>query len=185
MARDYAKGKKKSSTRATRKKPSNNSALSSLKIFLAGVFAGVCLCLVAFWVMRNPGQLPVGQQPSEEEQIAAPPKPRFDFYDMLPEQTIEVETPEIEPARELSAPAAKEQFLLQAGSFRQREDADRRRAQLLLLGLEPTVQEATGENGRWYRVYLGPFDSRSQMSRAQGLTAAQNIETLPLKRGTP
>ncbi|MCR9107020.1 MAG: SPOR domain-containing protein [Gammaproteobacteria bacterium] len=185
MARDYAKAKKKKSARNTRKQTTTRDAASGMKLFAAGVFTGVCLCLLTLWAMRSPGPLPAGQQAAEDEPVSAPPKPRFDFYDMLPEQTIEVETPEIEPARELSVPAAKEQFLLQAGSFRQREDADRRRAQLLLLGLEPNIQEATGENGRWYRVYLGPFESRAQMSRAQGLTAAQNIETLPLKRGTP
>jgi cell division protein FtsN len=74
---------------------------------------------------------------------------------------------------------------LQAGSFRQREDADRRRAELLLLGLEPRVEEATGDNGRWYRVYLGPYDSRAKMARARSLTAGQDIDTLLLKRGNP
>ena len=73
---------------------------------------------------------------------------------------------------------------LQAGSFRQREDADRRRAELLLLGLEPRVEESKGDNGRWFRVYLGPFESRSKMSKARSLTAAQNIDTLVLKRSS-
>ena len=44
--------------------------------------------------------------------------------------------------------ANTEAYLLQAGSFRQREDADRRRAELLLLGLEPTVEETNGDNGQ-------------------------------------
>ena len=74
---------------------------------------------------------------------------------------------------------------LQAGSFRQREDADRRRAELLLLGLEPKVEETNGDNGQWFRVYVGPFANRSAMAKARSLTAAQNIDTLVLKRGTP
>ena len=76
-------------------------------------------------------------------------------------------------------------YLLQAGSFRQLADADRRRAELLLLGLEPNIEETSGDNGRWYRVYVGPFDSRAKVSRARSLTAGQNIDTLLLKRDKP
>jgi cell division protein FtsN len=73
-------------------------------------------------------------------------------------------------------------YLLQAGSFRQLEDADRRRAELLLLGLEPRIEETSGDNGRWFRVYVGPFESRSKLARARSLAAAQRIDTLLLKR---
>ena len=81
--------------------------------------------------------------------------------------------------------SSTETYVLQAGSFKQKDDADRRRAELLLLGLTPNIEEANGDNGHWYRVYLGPFASRSAMAKARGLTAAQNIDTLLLKRGTP
>ena len=97
----------------------------------------------------------------------------------------ELDPDEMQKPRDSVSQATSEQYLLQAGSFRQREDADRRRAELLLLGLEPQVEEATGDNGRWYRVYLGPYSSRSEMSRARSLTAGQDIDTLLLKRGTP
>ena len=95
---------------------------------------------------------------------------------------IEDEVPAPEPGTPAEAPRSSEYYLLQAGSFRQQEDADRRRAELLLLGLEPTIRESTGDNGRWFRVYLGPFETRSKMSRARSLAAAQNIDTLVLKR---
>ncbi|MBT6126956.1 MAG: sporulation protein, partial [Halieaceae bacterium] len=98
------------------------------------------------------------------------------------EHSQEEDTPGAESARPLANTALSEYYLLQAGSFRQREDADRRRAELLLLGLEPSIEESTGENGRWFRVYLGPFGERSNMSKARSLTAGQNIDTLLLKR---
>ena len=92
---------------------------------------------------------------------------------------------EIDPAQVVTSRTSQvsEFFLLQAGSFKQKEDADRRRAQLLLLGLEPTIEETNGDNGRWYRVYLGPFQTKSRMSKARSLTAAQDIDTLMLRRG--
>ena len=81
--------------------------------------------------------------------------------------------------------ATRAQYLLQAGSFRQEADADRRRGELALLGLEATVEPSENDSGRWYRVYLGPFDSRSDMARARSLTAQADMDTLLLKRDAP
>ncbi|TXS92678.1 sporulation protein [Parahaliea aestuarii] len=122
--------------------------------------------------------------PSAKPAAQTPPKPRFDFYTVLPEQTIdvEVEPAEVAQPRATTTANSKEVYLLQAGSFRQREDADRRRAELLLLGLEPRIEESSADNGRWFRVFVGPFDSRSKMAKARSLTAGQDIDTLLLKR---
>ena len=83
------------------------------------------------------------------------------------------------------AGAAEESYLLQAGSFRQREDAERRRAELLLLGLQPKVEESDSDTGHWFRVYLGPYNSHTEMTRAKSLMAAQDIDSLLLKRTAP
>ena len=96
---------------------------------------------------------------------------------------------EVEPASDVSKPrdqtTTADPYVLQAGSFRELEDADRRRAQLILLGLIPTIEETSGDNGRWFRVYVGPFESRSSMQNARSLTANQDIDTLLLKRDRP
>jgi cell division protein FtsN len=121
---------------------------------------------------------------------AAPPAlevtvgPRFDFYTVLPNQELDL-NPDIEPAELQSGNANSAQYLLQVGSFRQQTDADRRRGELALLGLEATVEPGDGDNGRWYRVYLGPFESRSEMARARSLTAQADMDTLLLKRESP
>jgi len=59
---------------------------------------------------------------------------------------------------------------------------DRRRGELALLGLEATIELTRGSNGVWYRVYLGPFESRSAMAKARSMTAQQSIDTLLMKR---
>ena len=114
-------------------------------------------------------------------------RPRFDFYTNLTQESIDEVQDQVEPAADVSKPPTAnelpEPYLLQAGSFRQPDDAERRRAQLLLLGLEPVIEETSSSNGIWFRVYLGPFESRELMVRARGLTTNQNIETLLLKRG--
>lgn len=190
MARDYAKTRKTAGKSSSGRKPSSRGGRTAAagsghggRWFMAGLFSGVFLSFLLY--LRT---LPVddhGQQvvARPEPAAAEPPRPRYDFYTILPEQQLD---PQVEPAQ-LAEPVAAgaEVYLLQAGSFRQREDADRRRAELLLLGLEPRVEEANSDNGRWYRVYLGPFHSHPDMARARSLTAAQDIDTLLLKRGSP
>jgi hypothetical protein len=208
MVRDFAKkrgsGKKSGAPRQARSRApggQDRPATGGGRAFLAGLLTGAVLSFVVWLGTLPPGDTSGGAPgagppdassggaPDAQQVVAAPPRPRFDFYTVLPEQTIEVEpapvpverTPPVETTRQQPA-AATEFYLLQAGSFRQREDAERRRAELLLLGLEPKVEEATGDNGRWFRVFLGPYQRHAEMSRARSLTSAQGIETLPLRR---
>ena len=188
MARDYAKTRRPAAGRSpARKKTASNrgrrdagASGGGWRWFLAGLLCGLFLSFLLYLrtLPSTDGTEPVAAKP--EPTAPEPPKPRYDFYTILPEQNIDAG---IEPAQVTEPVAAgAEVFLLQAGSFRQREDADRRRAELLLLGLEPRVEETTSDNGRWFRVYLGPFNSHAAMSKARGLTAAQDIDTLLLRR---
>jgi cell division protein FtsN len=196
MARDFAKTRKPGSRATQRKKkaPQRQSSRSApearpgsgWRIYFGGLLSGVFLSFLLYLSALPPANKPdLGPDAAPIAAVPAePPKPRFDFYTMLPEQTIDGP---VEPAEVAKPPpgAVQATYLLQAGSFRQREDADRRRAELLLLGLEPKVEESNSDNGRWFRVYLGPFNSHPAMTRARSLTAAQDIDTLLLKRGTP
>ncbi|MEM6579793.1 MAG: SPOR domain-containing protein [Pseudomonadota bacterium] len=194
MAKDFAKARNsgsKSSSKSNRQRKSSAKVTqgksgTGWRAYFAGVLTG---CFLSFLVYLNSlpkeaDTIATPQALPSETVAVEPPEPRFDFYTMLEEQTLEMP---VEPARvtELPAEPVRDVYLLQAGSFRLKDDADRRRAELLLLGLEPRVEEATSDNGRWFRVYLGPFDSRPAMAKARSLTAAQDIDTLLLKRGTP
>jgi len=198
VAQDFAKRKQGSNGRKTpaRKKPSQRRSATTQsrqapahgwRWYFAGVLTGVFLSFLLYLGTLPPPAGSMQEQQSGPQPTVEPPKPRFDFYTLLPEQTIEVEVETqaeaVKPRTSKKTPT--ELYLLQAGSFRQREDADRRRAELLLLGLEPKVEETNGDNGRWYRVYVGPFDTHSKMARARSLTANQNIDTLLLKRSKP
>jgi len=151
-----------------------------LQGFVAGCVTGVLASLgTAHW----------SQQPEEPARAIAmaPPNlqvetgPRFDFYEVLPNQELDL-NPEIEPADLQTSRLDNEQYLLQVGSFRKETDADRRRGELALLGLDASTEASDSDNGRWFRVYLGPFASRSEMARARTLTAEADMDTLLLKR---
>ncbi len=67
-----------------------------------------------------------------------------------------------------SPPAASEDkyiYYLQAGAFRQQEDADSTRAKLALLGVEARVTERLSDSGTLYRVRVGPFGQIETMNR--------------------
>lgn len=57
----------------------------------------------------------------------------------------------------------KGSYVLQVGSFKKMEEADRLRAALALLGIESSVQVVRiGDNDNWHRVRIGPFDDTTQ-----------------------
>lgn len=108
-------------------------------------------------------------------------KPGFRFYDMLPES--EVIPPNVE---EYSPGPAKVNmdYLIQSGSFRSKEDAERQRAHIAFQGLRASVQRIDLDSGAvWYRVNVGPFTSRSQANAA--VDKLVNINIQPLVRKIP
>lgn len=126
---------------------------------------------------------------------------KFQFYTMLPQQEVvapvagdktSVATPPPLPPADKPAsadkPAAEKpaataaRFQLQAGSFRTRQEADRRRAELVLSGLNVSVQDVkTGAGEEWFRVMVGPFGSEADMQKARQQLAAMKVDTLPIR----
>jgi cell division protein FtsN len=170
-----ARRKRASSRGASRSQPAASGG--GLRWYAAGFGSGLFCAFMIYLATLPPAE---NEQPVAGEPVAAAPQPSFDFFEVLPEQRIDVEVdPADLPQRSADSDAV---YLLQAGSFRDAADADRRRGELLLLGLEPRVEESEGGNGRWFRVVLGPFESRSAMARARSLTAQQDIDTLLMRR---
>ncbi|NNC55868.1 MAG: sporulation protein, partial [Pseudomonadales bacterium] len=74
-------------------------------------------------------------------------------------------------------------YLIQAGSFLTREQAERRLVELKLLGLDPRVDERVNQDGsRWQRVLLGPFDSRSRMSGVRNVLLSNDIDAMVMQK---
>ena len=124
----------------------------------------------------------------EGDEIPPPPKPRFDFYTLLPE--LEVVVPEDEISGE-STPESREaapkvmteggEFILQAGSFKQYQEADRLKASLALLGVQAHIQKVDVNNDTWHRVRIGPIASLAEINDIRSRLKANDIDTMLLK----
>ncbi|PWB31772.1 cell division protein [Pseudomonas sp. SDI] len=90
------------------------------------------------------------------------------------------QTPPPPPA--VIKPAATTQFFLQAGSFRKQADADKVRAQIILLGQAVQVESGTVKEETWYRVLVGPFSNRDQLTVAQKQLAGSGFSNLLLQQ---
>ena len=74
------------------------------------------------------------------------------------------------------------QYFLQAGSFRKQADADKVRAQIILLGQSVKVESGTVKDETWYRVLVGPFSNREQLTGAQKQLAGAGFSNLLLQQ---
>jgi cell division protein FtsN len=73
-------------------------------------------------------------------------------------------------------------FFLQAGSFRTQADADRVRAQIILIGQDVRVESGKVKDDTWYRVLVGPFNDRTQLTQAQKQLASNGFKNLLLQQ---
>ena len=99
----------------------------------------------------------------------------------LPVATAPTATTPTPPPSVAKAPLST-QFFLQAGSFRKQADADKVRAQIILLGQNVQVESGTVREETWYRVLVGPFASREQLGSAQKQLAASGFGNLLLQQ---
>lgn len=126
---------------------------------------------------------------SNGEDVASPQEEveeeRFDFYKMLPafEITIEDDEPVVNEDTEPQAIDEPGVYLLQAGSFSTHNDADRRRAELALHGIESRVQRATVNGREYYRVYIGPIEELDQLNMTRSRLRTAKIDVMRIKLG--
>jgi len=66
-----------------------------------------------------------------------------------------------------STSTTKNAFLVQLGSFKSKQEADRIKASLSLKGFSITVVTVSQKNVTWYRVMTGPYPSRIEAEKAQ------------------
>jgi len=168
-----------------RSSPPKKSALSETPLFngshVSGFIVGLLVGIIASLGVVggiNPSSLPQAITASPPNLEDDSRQPSFTFFTTLEDESFPIG----DVTESLPSKSKYTRYVLQAGSFRASTDADRRRGELALLGLEAAVEEINTDTGNWHRVYIGPFESRSAMAKARSLTAQSDIDTLLLKR---
>lgn len=159
---------------------------------LLGLAIGLAVALGIYVRERLPAEpvAPAGIPAPAENTIpgvreAAPesePEPRvtFDFYEMLPNLDVDVyEEPQQLP-KPTPVPAKPNPgiYILQAGSFSRLEDANRRKAEIALLGVRSDIKKGTASGRTVYRVYTNPLESGDEVNRISTLLQDSDIEVL-------
>ena len=127
-------------------------------------------------------------------------KDKLEFYSILPNREVtipEVEKPEneIQTNQEKSESVKRDAgivkqapkknisyiYTLQVGSFLRFKDADKRKANLALLGIGSKIHAIKTNNKTHYRVLVGPYDDIKRINEIDAVMKSNNIRTLLLK----
>lgn len=187
-----ARRKPRASSKNTSRRKTNKTTVSQMRlfvtavvtvIFMLGLFALNKISLENTSTNNSPANTAGHQKADKSTAIPAHESEaeEYTFYSKL--KDFEVLIPEntgYESQRELE----KNYFyLIQAGSFKTGEQAERRLVELKLLALDPKVSSAVNSSGNlWYRVRLGPFKSRREMAAVRNTIISNGIEAMVMRR---
>lgn len=185
---------------AKRRQTKRNSGISPVVAMLFGLAVGLSVAVAVYVKDREPDAvagIPATEPASMQGALddngetpveTAPPakqkeEKRFTFYDILP--NFEVVTPEQEPvtAADTTPKAIVEPgvYVLQAGSFSTHNDADRRRAELALHGIESHIQRVKVNDRNYHRVYIGPTDDLDELNILRSRLRAAKIDVFRIR----
>ncbi len=190
MPRDYAKSQHKEA------KP-----IPGWIWMFAGLTIGLFVALLVYIKDNSSGKIAITetvtkvfQEKNEargvkKKQTQIPPKPpvtnkpKFDFYTILPE--LEVAIPEqelINTDSKNTTSTVHHQYILQAGSFKKFEEADKLKARLALQGIEASIQKVRiNDTDTWHRVRIGPMNNIKILNNTRRRLRALGIASIVVK----
>lgn len=131
--------------------------------------------------IAKPKEAPAANKNKGKQPAPAAPKVErnFDFYEILPNQKVLPGKKSDLP----DAPIPVVRFYLQAGAFIQEAEADKKRAEMLLLGLQAQSQVGKGKDGKTlYRVIIGPYANQEDAKAALSNLKASGVETILIQQ---
>lgn len=201
MARDY-----KNSRRKPAKKP-----VAGWVWMLSGLMIGLLIALLVYLSQQpgmsrsGTAATPVKAKPASKqtvtETLATPVKKpatvvakkvekpaednslRYEFYTVLPESEIVIPEQEL-LQRERQSPGSKKvkhAYILQAGSFRQKTEAESLKARLALLGVESSVEKVVVNGDIWHRIRIGPYVSVRDINSVRNRLLHNNINAILIR----
>ncbi len=190
-----AKRKKRRSSRTTRSKQKQSFPGWLWMIF--GLAIGLSVALAVYMRDHQPATAVATNKPApaeavvdsngeagrSDEQQAPVEERRFTFYELLPNFVVEIPDQEPEKAADVAPQAVTEPgvYVLQAGSFSTEKDAERRRAELGLLGIASKIQRVKINDKNYFRVFVGPTDDLDQVNMLRSRLRAAKIDVFRIR----
>lgn len=170
---------------ATRKSAGGNGSsrgpIPGFVWFVAGLAVGgfgSFLYRVATEVPADPEVEALVERSSDTAPDETPMK--WEFYDIFPRSEVPI-VEEYAPDGSRTQIQQDSAFLLQAGSFRNPEDADALRAELILQGMNVFIRQVDNDGVAWHRVMVGPLDTEIELNRQRRALAEANIPSIVLR----
>jgi cell division protein FtsN len=175
---------------------------SPIRPFMAGLALGALAGMLGMYLHQSDRPVPqpirtkaIGpvdcgtteQKSAEPTVLPTKDAKDFEFYGVLEEAPVsparpDLEQPPISPPMEpdqpaSTSPATTKPFYLQIASFKSAADADALKARIVLAGEPATVVTTDiAEKGTHYRVRVGPFANKADLSRAKAQLAQSSID---------
>lgn len=192
MARDYAQSArgKRGASRAR-----SGGGMPGWVWLVAGLSVG--LAVAAFVHLQRPmahglqGERPPAERPlppatgaKSGAALKLPPKekPRFTFYELLPSEEVVVPREDAPKAGKKPGTAPSASYIIQVASYRSREEAEKQKAQLALLGVESRIESVTIDGSEtFYRVRVGPLKDYGKVQIITSRLEDNGIQSLVVK----
>lgn len=209
MAHDFAKQRNNPDgarrKRAVSKAPVPGNANWSW--FFSGLMTGVIVSIATYLGAVKLEEGVVEDAQAQPAGADAENQPTFSFYEVLSNAEVAVDVPNAaapgaeataaapppaegaaaagtvaSAATPAAAPTAEKPalYLLQAGSFQNKEGAESRRARIILLNMNANVVEGIVGGRTHYSVQVGPFTGRQSAEDARAILSTSDIESIPL-----
>ena len=178
MARDYKKV-------STRKKKKRQQAPGWVWL-LTGLTAGLLVALLVYLKEHSSG--PVADKPAIKKKARTASrkkrtgnrKLRYEFYTILPESEVVIPDQELPSSKNKKQVAAFKpgHYILQAGSFKRMQDAERRKASMALLGIVANIQTVNVNGDTWHRIRVGPFKTLVEINETRARLRENRINAI-------
>lgn len=169
----------------------------------------IVLCFAVALMLWKPWAPVQTKSPVSSEHYQEDTNKDYRFYELLPQQQVTpipeqaipenknneavviIEAPKnAQPASEASPNQAgltameeiKSTYILQVRSYADPDQADARRAELILNGLSADVLKINENGDVWYRVVSGPYESQQAAIIAQQTLQHSGIDSIVVKR---
>jgi cell division septation protein DedD len=177
--------------------------------YFSGLLSGIILAIIGYLGILRVETQNVETAQTQTGEAADTELPAFDFgfYENLANAEINVAQPSPDTTSTETAPVAatpspatpstampstaatttsasaeanRVSYLLQAGSFQNREDAENRRAEIMLQGMTVNIVPGVVSGRNLFRVQVGPLDGRQSAESARDVLSSLNIDSILL-----